>query len=189
MSRSDVITLVDDLALGVTNATEVGIFYDEVVRELGFTELLTSTEVKPMTVGQATVQFATDTIRSLELYTDRSGKLDRTTVNAVKAVYNNQWKSLSGTPIAYCQDQENDNTVRLVPAPDAPITITIIRVDSRLDVPVWLELPIALEVLSREMSRESAYQDVKFAVACARLARLLFDMLGIMLGPEEKKSA
>lgn len=190
MARSDVLTLVDTFSLSVADATESGIYYDEIVRELGFSEVLTSTEVQSVSAQQGTLTLAPDTIRALEMYSSAVGKLDTTNTNALRAIYGNSWKRLGGTTVAYSQDEENDNTVRLAPVSANPITMTIVRTDARTDVPVWLELPIALEILSREMSRESDHQDVKFAVACAKVGQLLFNLLGVMLSnkPMEKRS-
>lgn len=182
MSRSEIITLVDDFSLGVSDATEVGVLYDEVVRELGFLEVLTSREDQVVVAGQGTVTLAVDTIRSLEIYSSEVGKLDRTTAQAMQAVLGNSWRSERGTTVAYVQDQENDNTVRLVPVPDAGMVVSVIRTDARLDVPVWLELAVAMEVLSREMGRESGHQDVMFAGAAAQVGRFLFGLLGVDFG-------
>lgn len=188
MARSDVLTLVSDFGLSVTDATEVGVLYDEVVRELGFTEVLTSVEVQAVGAGQTTVVFATDTIRSLELYSSQRGKLDRSTANAARTIFGNSWRQQVGPPVMYVQDQEDDNTVRLVPIPTAPLSVSVIRVDARTDVPVWLELPLALEIVSRELSRESDHQDTKFAAGAAQLGRLLFSMLDVEFGGRAETS-
>ena len=190
MAKSDVVTLVDNLSLSVTDATEVGVLYDEVVRELGFMELLTSVEVQQVDGGQATVVLEDDTVMALDVYTSDGGRLDRTSTNAVKAVFGNQWRHLVGSPVAYVKDHEDENVIRLVPTPSGSEVVTIIRTDARDDVPVWLELPLALEVLSREMARESNHQDVKFAAAASGLARMLFQLLGVAFtgtpGSEER---
>jgi hypothetical protein len=186
MAKADVVTLVSDFSGSVTDAVEVGVLYDEVVKELGFVELLTSVEVQNVGAGQDTLEFATDTIRSLEVYSDQVGKLDRTTAHALRAIFGNGWRGLKGTTVAYVQDQENDNTVRLVPIPEGPMSVSVVRVDSREDVPIWLELPIAFEVLNREMGRESNHQDVKFAALSGEVGKLLLSLLGIAFsGPSQ----
>lgn len=190
MAKADVVTLVDDLSLSITDSTEVGVIYDEVVRELGFLELMTSTETHALDAGEATVTFEDDAVMALELFTASGGRLDRTTTNAIRSVYGNQWRNLVGTPLAYVKDHEDENVVRLVPVPSAPETVTIVRTDARDDLPVWLELPVALEVLGREMARESDHQDVKFAAASSQLGRILFQLMGVALpgapGSEER---
>lgn len=187
MAKDDVLTLVTDFSLNVADADETDVLYDEVVRELGFLEVLTSTETQVVEDHQAVVVLATDTIRLLELYSSEGGRLDSTTVNMVRAILGNNWRDQVGYPRAYVQDQENDNTVRLVPKPVAPLQVTAIRSDSRTDVPVWLELPLALEILSREMSRESDHQDIAFGAACAQFSRLLFNILGVSFNAQEEK--
>lgn len=185
LSRSDVITLVDDLSLSVTNSTEVGVLYDEIVRELGFAEVLTSTEVHNIDAGQSVLEFEMDTIRSLEMYSSQVGRLDKASEVAVRAVYGNGWRGMKGVTRAYVQDQQDESSVRLVPIPSAPFTITVIRVDRRLDVPHWLELPLSLEILSREMMRESDHQDMKLAMSSTKLGRLIFALLGVNVAQKE----
>lgn len=181
MAKADVLTLVDDFSLSIADSDETTVLYDEVVRELGFAEVLTSTEVQTLVAKTEVLTFEDDTLRALEVHTGDVGRLDRTRTNSVRGVFGNSWRDLVGTTRAYVKDHEDEQSVRLVPKPAEALDVTVIRTDRRDDVPLWLELPVALEVLSREMSRESDHQDVTFSTAAARLSRLLFALLGIEL--------
>lgn len=178
MSKSEVLTLVSDLALGADNSTETSIIYDEVVRELGFLEVLTGTETISTASGTATYQVANDNVQSLE-YHSSQGVLTQAEGTGLASVFGASWRNRTGTPLAVTTDMESREVFRLVPIPDFADNLTIIRTEFRQDVPEWMEIAIAFEVLSREFSRESDHQDMVFAETCRAFAGILFNMLGI----------
>lgn len=181
MAKSDVTSLVTTLSMSQDNTTETSIIYDEVVRELGFLEVLTDTETIAVSSGTSVYAVGADTIVPLELYTSQ-GFLSRADGKTLGSVYGSDWRNRSGSPVNYTMDTENDNTFRLIPNPKVDDTLTVIHTEYRQDVPVWLELPIAFEVTSREFERGSDHQDLKFSATCKSIANLLFLMVGVQRG-------
>lgn len=178
MAKADVLQLVTDLGVTTVDQTEIGIFYDEVVRELGFNEILTGTELVPVKAGNPEYILVEDTMRALEFHAN-GGRLDPIDITSLQSVFGVGWRTRTGTPLGYTQEEENEKTFRLVPSPTQDDTITVIRTEARTDVPVWLELPIALDVLGREYQRESDHQDVAFAQIARQLSLLLFKLVGV----------
>lgn len=186
MAQADVLTLVDDLSLGQANATEAAVFYAEIIRELGYLELLTSTETMTQEAGVNTYELADSTIMDMEYY-NTTGFLTKADGMGLGSVFGADWRNRKGSPVAISMDQEDDTAFRLVPSPINDDTITIIRTETRTDVPVWLELPIAFEILSREFLRESDHQDTELSTVCKLTATLLFNLVGVTLHAQETK--
>lgn len=186
MAKADVLTLVDDLSLGQANATEAAIFYDEIIRELGFIEVLTGTETITIHAGTGSYTLATDTIRALEFY-NTAGFLTKAQYTGLGALFGSSWRTRVGSPMAVTVEDENNNSFSLVPSPNYDDQLTVIRTETRTDVPVWLELPIALEILSREYLRESDHQDVEFSGISKTLATIFLNLAGVYLNAQEKQ--
>jgi hypothetical protein len=179
MAKADVLSLVTTLSVSQDNTTESSIFYDEIVREMGFFDILTGTETINVTSGVATYDLAANTIRAIEFHSAHSGFLTKSDGKGLSSLFGAAWRNKVGTPLAVTMDQEDDDAFRLVPTPDANDTITVIRTEFREDVPVWLELPIAFEILHREFMRESDHQDLEYSGFCKNMSVLLFQLVGV----------
>lgn len=179
MARADVLQLVQDFTLAQADATEAGVFYDELVRELGFYEFVTGTESISVISNTPSYKVAEDTIRVLEVIDDVHGRLDRIDGRSLRSVFGASWRLRLGSPLAHTATDEDSDTVRLVPIPLQPSTLTIIRTESRVDMPVWLELGLAFEIIHRDFIRESAHQDIAFAQVARNIANALFSMVGL----------
>lgn len=178
MSKATILTLVSDMSLAQSNATEVSIIYDEVIRELGFVEVLTSTELIAVTGGTSTYALAPLNIRGLEFYLS-TGFLTMSDGRGLGALFGSDWRNRTGAPVAYTYDDETSGDFRLVPAPVSDDILTVIRTDARQDIPTWLDLPVTFEILAREYLRESDHQDIELATLCKAMADLLFNMVGV----------
>lgn len=188
MAKADVLTLVDDLSLGQANATEAAVFYDEIIRELGFIEVLTGTETITIHAGTSSYNLAVDTIRALEFY-NTAGYLPKSAYSGLGALFGASWRTRVGSPLAVTVEDENNNSFSLVPSPNYSDTMTVIRTETRTDVPVWLELPIALEILSREFLRESDHQDLEFSSLAKQIATVSLNMVGVYLNAQENRNS
>ena len=184
MAQADVLTLVDDISLGQANAAEAAVFYAEIIRELGFVEVLTGTETISVTAFNGNYTLATSTIMALEFYSTR-GFLTKSDTPGLKSIFGSSWRNRTGSPVAVTMEDENNNSFSLVPIPQESDTLTVICTETRTDVPTWLELPLALEILSREYLRESDHQDVEFSSMCKQLADLAFNLVGVKYRGEE----
>lgn len=178
MAKADVLGLVTEFCLGLASGDEASRYYDEIVREIGLSEVLTGVDVQAIATDEPEHTNQADTIRILELHTGDYGRLDRTDQQSVES-FRATWRVGSGSPNAFIQSNINEDTLRLIPVPSKPDTLSTIRTEYREDVPVWLELPIAFEIMSREFFRESDHQDLTLAIAAAGAATILFDLLGM----------
>lgn len=181
MSKADVLQLVSDLSAAQSDDVEVGVLYDEVIRELGFYEVLTNLErrVLPASANGIFKQ-SPSTLRSLEIAWNQR-RLDRVQEYTLRAVYGATWRSRVGDPMAVTVWDESEGELRLVPRPREGGEVQTLRTETRDELPYWLELPVALMVTHREFMRESNHQDVEFAGAALGLAHLFLNLVGVEL--------
>ena len=179
MSKAITLTLIDNLGLTDTTNAEISRLYDDVVRELGMQVILTESSTVAQVAGTATYTPPTNTIRVLEI--DSSfGILDQHDYHSLQNLFYSRFRDKVGKPVIWCHDHESVKDFRLVPGPTESDTLTVLFTQYQTDVPSWLELPIALEVLHREYARESNHQDIDFAMLCRQLANMWFSLVGII---------
>lgn len=179
ISKQNVLDLVTTFALGQDDQTETAIFYDEIIRELGFKTVLTGAETLAITAGTNAYTVSPDNILSLEYYSGNRGYLTMTNDQNAKVAFGAGWRSSVGTPVALSRDNQSDNNFTLIPSPSSDDTLTVIRSEVREDIPDWLVLPITFDILAREFSRESDHQDIEFSSACKQFSILFFQMVGV----------
>lgn len=179
MAKADILALVSQFCIGQPVDAEVTTFCNEIIRELGFVELLVGVEEQAIEGLEPRHVTEPNTIRTLEFHTGSYGRLDVIDSQSLEACIWPQWRAGVSSPKAITYSHEDQPDFRLVPTPGSPDTLKIIRTEFRDDVPVWLELPIAFEVMSREFGRESDHQDLAFAEATAKVALLMFQLLGV----------
>lgn len=179
MAKADVLALVQTLALGVTNADEISNYYDEIVREIGFGEVLVATDTIATQAGDPFYVFAKDNINTLEVHFNHAGRLSPETGVALRASQGVDWRVKRGTPSAFTQDQTSSNDLRLFPIPTTPGELTVIQTVEFDDILEYLELPVALEICHREFVRESGHQDVEFAIVARALSQFFFNLIDV----------
>lgn len=178
MAKADVLALVDTLLLKPDTSGEADIYYDEVLRELGFKEYLTDTRELEVVAGDPDYTIADNTIRVLEMHQGVVGRLDPVSGQVLRAAYGSTWRKRTGTPYHFTRTDESSDSLRLFPIPLFDGTLTAIRTVVPEDVPYWLELAIALEITSRMFLRESAQQDLEMAQTAKQLASIMWILLG-----------
>ena len=195
MSKSTVLTLVDDMTLGASvGSSVVSTYYDRVVEDLARFPWLTTTSLIPIVAGTSSYQLDNAQAKIIGMFYDRR-QLGKLTIAEVESM-NRYWRNETGDPHSYIEEGEAVKTFRLYPSPvvaskaqsfpnskpfgiDFPAyTLLVIHTGTRTDVPTWLELPVALEVAAREMERESPHRDLEWAQAAHNMASLLFEMVG-----------
>lgn len=179
MAKADVLQLVSDFSLHAVDSNQFDDFYAEVIRELGGFDVLVSTRKLSVEKDVHTYTIASDTLRIMQVYLNGISRLDFTNQEAIIDAFGLNWRQLKGTPISYTQEQEGSRFIRLVPAPDSDGELTIFRADERDDLPSWLELPVAIEVVHRIFTAESDIQDVAFARVARGLADTMFEVAGV----------
>lgn len=177
MAKADVLALVDAILIKPDTSGDAEDFYDEVIRELGFLEYLTNVRTLEVAAGEPYYPVHIDMIRVLEADLRGSGRLHPASGEALRAAYGGAWRNRRGTPYHLTRTDESSDLLRLFPVPVAADQLTLIYTDIPVDVPYWLELPVALEVAARMLTRESAGQDLAVAAQAKALAALFFVLL------------
>lgn len=194
MSKTTVLTLVSDLTLGAADATAAGNYYDRVVEDLARFPWLTTMSLIPVTKNTSQYTLDTDQANIIAMFYD-ARQLGKLTLAQAEGI-NRYWRNEVGQPHSYVVEDEAHKTFRLYPSPDLDskpqsfpnsqpfgldfpaYTIVLLHTETRTDVPLWLELPVALEVAAREMERESSHRDVEWATQARAMADALFSMVG-----------
>lgn len=194
MAKADVLQLIQDLSNGLADATLAERYYREAVFDLGKQGWLTQATLLPVTTADTgTYSFPATAIELLALFYDDS-QLDLLYLRELEWI-RPDWRDGRGTPSGYVRENENDKTFRLYPIPDAAskdfifllgspfgldfpeYALAIVHTETRDDLPVWLELPIAFRILELEFGRESNHRDPTFSKMCSELSKLLFVMV------------
>lgn len=206
MAKADVLTLVDllagtrsDSASLATTATRDA-YYDEAVSEHGLVrEGAMEAEFIAVAAGTAVYNFPDAAVRVLAWLYD-STPLRATNRRALEA-YDADWRSRKGSPVSFTMQDEDARMARVVPVPEAPGlalgiatpfsgafpdgNLTAIYTDGGEDHPVWDELWLALEVISREFARDSDHMDIEFATAAMQLAAVVRILVGYPVPAKE----
>ena len=179
MTRATVLALIDSFSADQSEDTEASVLYDEVIRELGFYEVLTTREDQFLPISANGIyQLSPDTMRVLEVAWNQR-RVDRSSEFSIRSAFGANWRSLRGQPVAVTVWEESANTIRFIPQPNSGGTVTLIKTETREDLPYWLELPVALMVLHREFIRESNHQDVDFAKLAFELGKLFMGLVKV----------
>lgn len=109
--------------------------------------------------------------------------------------YHPNWKDEYSTPLSYVADTETTKTFRLYPRPlvsssdftwltgspfgkDFPdYAVGAIHTEMRDDTPDWMDLPIALQILSKEFAQESRHKDLEAAKAAKIMSETLLSVI------------
>lgn len=187
-SRATVLALVDTLTYNLADTTQTAIFFDEVIQELGHDPRawLTTVAVQPTGTTNAVQALSTliGIVRVLAVFY-QNRQLRHATITELDA-WNPAWRDERGRPVAYTTEEESDRTIRLYPQPtqtmptgdlttDPPLAF--LYTEQRTTVPDWLDLPVALLVLARELQRESNHRDLDTATIARALAMDMLKMV------------
>ena len=191
MAKADCTALVATLAVSVNDSTATTQYYVDVVEELGFEYApLTGAAYVATTQGTKNYTLPTAAQRGLAFFYD-DNQLYFADKNELAASDEN-WETRQGSPIVITFDHTDQRTFDIVPVPDqagdaigasTPFTadignvITVIYANNPDDVHSWEELPVALEILSREFARDSAHKDENAAKAWKGLAELFYQLV------------
>lgn len=181
MTRAATLQLISDLSATQSDDTEATVLYDEVIRELGFYEVLTNREDRfQPAILNGIYKLSPDTMRVLEVAWDNR-RLDRASEYALRVAFGAAWRLIKGIPLAMTVWDESASEMRLVPQPTDDGTVTLVRTEVRDDLPYWLELPVALMTIQREFTRESNHQDLLFATVALNLGKLFLAFVGVKI--------
>lgn len=194
--KADILALVDSLSLTQADSAMVLRYYDEIIDDLSRDEILTNVELIGVNALDSTYEIPATANELLGVFHgDRF--LNRSTRQGVETFQGIDWRNRSAAqPFAYVEEHEPKRAFRLFPVPtlasgdfnfagfgapfglDYPARAVVTLVTERRDnIPSWLDLPVAFEILAREFARESDHQDVGFAQVCKEAAGLFFSMV------------
>lgn len=195
MAKADVLALVDTLSDDTATAVTIDEFYDDVVFEMAQGIFpgpsLTNAAYVEVVAGTSHYEMPDDAVRELAIIHDHKDLLRDERQGA--EISDKDWRSSLGEPAAYVTGDEDQDFIALVPVPDVsgdtvgvatpfipPFVrgnLTIIYTEERDDVHLDEELPLALEILAREMARDSDHHDGDMSKAVKKLAGLLFGLI------------
>lgn len=198
MTKSSILTLVNQLANFTIDGDLVDIYYDDVLVELGrmTNPPLTANELQPVVSGTHTYSIPDKMITILHAFYSSKSLISSRTQDV--DAYVNAWRGDTGTPFSVIIDELSGKTYRLYPIPDTSsddfsfITgtpmgtdfpdnaVTLIYSELReSDILDFLGLIVALMILNREFIRQSDHRDTQFAESCDQIAKLMLIFIGV----------
>ncbi len=193
MSKAATLQLTQDLSKGLADATMCDRYYRDIVLELGREDILTQASLIPVNAETGEYTLPTQAVEMIDLFYD-DHPLMEAKLREVES-RDPQWRSRLGPPIVYITQHETIRTFSLYPTPemnskdfiflfgspfgrDYPAyALAMIHTENREDIPEWLELPVAFDILSREFARESNHRDTLFSKTCKSMADFLLGLV------------
>lgn len=195
MSKSDVLSLVNQFAFDRPDPSLISRTYDDLLRVLTARPVLAQFTLITVEAGQSTFTLPEEALSLHAVFYD-TRHLDHSTPTDLEA-WSTHWRDETGTPIAYTTTHETDRTFRLYPAPVVPYalynplggppfgsghppnTLTICYSTGGESTPRHLELILMLDTLTTEYSRESRHRDPAFAKACSDLSAVCQQLISL----------
>lgn len=192
MAQNDVLGLVSTLSGGQADATLAAQFYGEIVDSWGAANYLSNATLITQTATEEfTLPAPVRNVMGVIFDDSELGYLSLRELEALDPL----WRNTKGPkPVAWTSEGESAKTLALYPTPVVaaaapggvpdplgtdypPYSIVLIHSESRTNVPVYFELPLALLILEREYARESDHADIELAAAFGETGRLLLGMV------------
>ena len=196
MTKAEILTLVNDLARQTLDPDTLDIYYDDVLNEIGSSSShpLVAIELFDIISGDHTYDYDASAVKLLAVFAGTKTLLSASTMDL--EAYNEDWRTLTGTPIAFNEGERTAREIALVPIPDAdsdpilgpspfgedyPDNIGVQLYSTRRDVsiPDWLALFICLRILAKDYAHPSDYQDKVFSDFCEKGAEILWKAAGL----------
>lgn len=194
MSRASVLALVEELTTNLAPDTQIADFYDDMMVDAGRWGVGTAVRLVETTRNEAVYQFPDDVVKEYAVFYDDL-MLPLATLRELEAT-NSAWRDeTAAKPRAYVEQDMPEHFVRLYPIPQqasadfsflfgSPMghdfpdrALGVVVGELRADLPAWLDVPLALAILSREYERESDHRDSAFAGACRNLGNMLLALV------------
>jgi len=185
MTRANIVTFADTFAHDTgTDMTLEDSFDDILDRFARSSAPFVDTETFTPTDGTAEYSYPTTAITILAIFHGATHLVVAS--SSELEAYDEDWRATAatgGTPIAYIFYEGDSRAVRLFPTPDTTEVDndTFLFGENRTtDIPEWLALPIAFEMLAEEFAYPSGHQDKEMSEACLGMAGFLKAFTGIL---------
>lgn len=197
--RADIIALAQTLGLQTTDPVLLDRYYTESLFALAEgTDVALEATIIAVTAGVSTYFMPTSgnsaAVRIVAAFFGRR-ELTRTNLQAIVAV-DPEWRTTQGTPRMYMEEHEDDLTVRLYPVPSAtsagavlapdpfgadyPLDrLVVLTADTQEIAAPWLDYPLALGMLGRELAHQSSYRDPQLSATVTKLGQLMRGLGGL----------
>ena len=193
MSHTSTIALVSALANGDADMITVEQYYGHLLDDLARYPWFVNASLVPLTAGTGEYTLEDSHVKLLGVFYDDVvlDLVNKRTLESLSSV----WRDHVGRPTAYTVDDEDAKTYRLYPVPDRPsnnfifmwgsplgmdypaYSVLLLHTEIRTELPDWMDLPVAFEVLAREYGHESNHRDDELSDFCAQFAQVLWSMI------------
>ena len=184
MTKTTIATLVGNLCHDLDDSTEISTFHDDVMEEISKSPRSPFVDYDTISIVSGTSQynFPSDAIRMLALFY-KDAHLSPSTISDLEA-YDKDWLTTTGDPWAFTPEDRSYRKYRLFPEPDESGDDNVaLYTDKRDDsIEDWIALGMAHDILAKEFARPSDHQDVAYAAACDKMAKLIYQMAGLQIG-------
>lgn len=185
--KPDIIALAQTLGLETTDAVLLDRYYDEALLSLASNnDVILEATFVPVTSGTARYVMPVSSVRVAAVFFGPREIL-RTTIAHLEGV-SRSWQDDTGTPFAYLEEHEDEHIIQLYPTPNVtspaapvidpfginyPVNTMVVLTADRDDLcPPWLDIPLAMGILNRELVHASSHRDPLIVEAVKRLGVL-----------------
>ena len=158
-------SLVVSLSNGEADLTQAQLFYNDIVGSLATLPVLCTTSTVAHVNGVINMPNAAVDLL-LIFYGSNSLQLGELSVREANWLFQN-WRVATGTqPYNFVRESYSQRQLTMVPVPNAAGSATLLYSETYANnLPVWLQLPVALLILAKEYARESKHQHMALAAA------------------------
>ncbi len=193
MSSSSVRSLAQAFAYDRADSTRLEFHYEDAIRRLAHVGWFVDVTLVSVDATTGSFTIPSGGVSIVGVFHDDS-VLDELSIVRVEAL-NPEWRDEVGIPKAYIVEDESRNNFVIYPRPaskskdfsfitgtplgeDFPeYAVAVIHTKTETEEPEFLELPLALQILSEEFSLESQIRDEPFAKLCKQLSDIFIRVL------------
>ena len=184
LTQDNIVDLANTIG-GTTGSTaSMNLYYDEVMQGLGtrFEPPLVETTTFAISSGTASYAWPSTACSILAIFSSAGREILPVSRNELDAS-DSGWRASTSTDSYqfFISSEDTQRSFRLYPNPSTASTGTLIMgVASSADVPDYMGLYVALEILKREFAKPSAHQDKQFSKAAGDVAQLFGMLIGVV---------
>ena len=199
MTKTTIIAFAEMIANVSLDADTINVYFSDILNEWGKNPStpLVDVQQQDVTAGTATYSLPDAAVKLLHLFYEGT-HLASNTESDLDALSPN-WKSDTGDPREYTRDKIDEGSYRVYPIPTSSTGVqpaftgeffgedyppdslaAIISERREEDIPDWFGVGVAFDINAREFLRPSNHQDVAFATVCKAVARITYQMAGIL---------